>query len=310
MDFGICLPNFPAGASTEGVDAAADVAERLGWSAAWTTDHVLVPHDSAHDYGRIYDAILTLAWVGARHPTIRLATSVIVVPQRNAIVLAKELASLDSLSGGRLIAGVGVGWNRAEFANLAMGDRFHVRGAYLDETIRLWRHLWSGSQEPFHGRFHTLDDFVFGPLPEQGANVPIVVGGRAEPALRRAGELGDGYHASVSSPSQYGERVPIVRAAAKEAGRPAPWLSARARVEFDAPTSSGYAMRGSPEAMAAEVEAFAGVGVTHLALWFGTTDPTELVARAERFGREVVSLVSDQGRAPGETTRGSWSGIR
>jgi probable F420-dependent oxidoreductase len=292
MDFGICLPNFPAGASPEGIDAAAEVAERLGWSTAWTTDHVLVPHDSAADYGRIYDAILTLAWVGARRTAIRLATSVIVVPQRNAVVLAKELASLDSLTGGRVIAGVGVGWNRAEFGNLAMGDRFHVRGAYLDETIRLWRHLWSGSGEPFNGKFHGLDDFVFGPQPAQGAKLPIVVGGRAEPALRRAGQLGDGYHASVSSPAQYGERVPIVRAAAEAAGRPAPWLSARARVEFDAPASTGYAMRGSPEAIATEVRAFAGVGVTHLVLWFGTTDPAELVTRAERFGREVMPLVS------------------
>jgi len=295
MDFGICLPNFPDGASPEGIDAAADVAAHLGWSTAWTTDHVLVPRDGAADYGRIYEAILTLAWVGARHPSLRVATSVIVVPQRNAVVLAKELATLDSLSGGRVIAGVGVGWNRTEFANLGMDDRFHVRGAYLDETIRLWRHLWSGSSESFHGRFHDIEDFVFGPLPAQGAELPIVVGGRAERALKRAGELGDGYHASVSSPAQYGERVPVVRDAAEAAGRPMPWLSARARVEFDAAASTGYAMRGSPEEIAAEVRAFADVGVTHLALWFGTTDPEELVARAERFGREVTPLVKTNG---------------
>ena len=291
MDFGICLPNFPDGASPEGIDAAAEVAERLGWSTAWTTDHVLVPRDSTADYGRIYDAIMTLAWVGARHATIRLATSVIVVPQRNAVVLAKELATLDSLTDGRVVAGVGVGWNRTEFANLGMADRFHVRGAYLDETIRLWRHLWSGSSEPFHGQFHDIEDFVFGPLPEQGAELPIVVGGRAEPALKRAGTLGDGYHASVSSPEQFGERVPIVRDAAAAAGRDTPWFSARARVEFGAAASTSYAMRGTPEDIATEIRAFADVGVTHLALWFGTTEPAELVARAERFGREVVPLV-------------------
>lgn len=179
MDYGICLPNFPAHASPDGIEAAAETAERLGWSTVWTTDHVLVPHDAADEYGHIYDAILTLAWVGARHPVVRLATSVIVVPQRNAVVLAKELATLDSLTGGRVIAGVGVGWNRGEFANLAMEDRFHVRGAYLAETVALWRHLWSGSNEPFRGHFHTIEDFVFGPLPHQGAGLPILVGGRA-----------------------------------------------------------------------------------------------------------------------------------
>jgi probable F420-dependent oxidoreductase len=291
MDYGICLPNFTANASPEGIDAAAAVAERLGWSTVWTTDHVLVPHDAAGDYGHIYDAIQTLAWVGARHRAVRLATSVIVVPQRNAVVLAKELATLDSLSDGRVLAGVGIGWNRTEFGNLAMADRFRVRGAYLDETIALWRHLWSGSDQPFRGRFHAIDDFVFSPLPVQGASLPILVGGRAEAALRRAGTVGDGYHSSVSSPAQYGERLPVIRAAAEAAGRPMPALSARVRVEFDAATSSGYAVRGSAEAMAAEVRAFASLDVTHLALWFGTTDPDEVVARAERFARDVAPLV-------------------
>jgi probable F420-dependent oxidoreductase len=289
MDYGLCLPNFPAGASPEGIEAGAAVAERLGWSTLWTTDHLLVPDDAADEYGHIYEAILTLAWIGARHPTVRLATSVIVVPQRGAVILAKELATLDSLSGGRVIAGVGVGWNEAEFANLGAGDRFHVRGAYADETIGLWRHLWSGSTEPFHGRFHTLDDFTFSPLPVQGVGLPILVGGRSERALRRAGSLGDGYHSSASSPSQYGGRLPTVRAAAEAAGRPMPWLSARVRVEFEQ-ASSEYAMRGSPVEIAAEVRSFAGIGVTHLALSFGTTDPTEVVARAERFAREVVPL--------------------
>ena len=290
MDYGLCLPNFPDGASPEGIEAAADVAERLGWSTVWTTDHVLVPQSAAGDYGRIYEALLTLAWVGSRHTRVRLATSVIVVPQRNAVILAKELATLDSLSGGRVSAGVGIGWNEAEFANLGAADRFHVRGAYLDETIRLWRHLWSGSTEPFRGRFHTIEDFAFGPLPAQ-PHLPIIVGGRAEAALRRAGTLGDGYHSSAIGPAAYGEKAAVVRVAAEAAGRRMPALSARARVRFDAAEDASYAMRGSPEEIAAEVRAFAAVGVEHLALHFGTTEPTELVARAERFDRVVAPLV-------------------
>jgi probable F420-dependent oxidoreductase len=293
MDYGLALPNFPDGASPEGIEAAAEVAERLGWSTVWTTDHVLVDHAAADEYGRIYEAILTLAWVGAKYSRLRLGTSVIVVPQRNAVLLAKELATLDSLSGGRVIAGVGVGWSRDEFANLGVEERFRVRGAYLDETIRLWRHLWGGSQEPFHGRFHTIDDFAFGPLPDQGAALPIVVGGRAEAVLRRAGGLADGYHSSASSPASYGERVPVIRAAAAAAGRPAPWLSARVRVQFDTATDRYYAMRGTPEEIVAEARAFAGHGVTHLALYFEATDPDEVVAQAERFAREVAPLIED-----------------
>jgi probable F420-dependent oxidoreductase len=291
MDYGLCLPNFREGASREGMEAAAETAERLGWSTVWTTDHILVANEDADDYGRIYDGILSLTWIGAKFTKVRLGTSVLVVPQRNAVVLAKELASLDDLSGGRVVAGVGVGWSEPEFANVGVADRFHVRGAYLDESIALFRHLWSGSTEPLHGRFHNSDDFAFAPLPAQGGRLPIVVGGRAEAALRRAGTLGDGYQSSATSATKYADRVPIIRAAAEAAGRPMPWLTARAYTQFGPATDKFYAIRGTVEEMAAEVRAFEALGVGHVALWFDVTDPTEIAAVAERFAREVAPLV-------------------
>jgi len=291
MDYGLCLPNFRDGASREGMEAAAETAERLGWSTVWTTDHVLVPTEDADEYGRIYEAIVSLAWIGARYAKVRLGTSVVVVPQRNAVLLAKELATLDVLTGGRLIAGIGGGWNETEYANVGVADRFRVRGAYLDETIHLWRHLWSGSTEPFHGRFHQFDDYAFAPLPAQGATLPIVVGGRSEAAVQRAGRLGDGYHSSATSAAKYAERVPILRAAAEAAGRPMPWLTARAWTEFGPATAPQYAIRGTPDDMAAEVRAFAALGVEHLAMWFKATDPAELAALCEQFARDVAPLV-------------------
>jgi probable F420-dependent oxidoreductase len=291
MDFGLALPNFTGGASPEGIEAGAEVAERLGWSTVWTTDHVLVPEAASPDYGRIYEAILTLAWVGARHPGVRLGTSVIVVPQRNAVVMAKELATLDSLSGGRAIAGVGLGWNETEFGNLGMADRFRVRGAYLDETIRLWRHLWSGSREPFHGRFHAMDDFVFGPLPVQDP-LPIVIGGRAEAALRRVGAMADGYQSSSTGAQAYAERLPVIAAAAAAAGRPMPTLAARVGVRFESWTGDGFMIHGDPAKIAAELSRFAALGVTHLVIAFGATSPDDVVSLAERFDRDVVPLVN------------------
>lgn len=211
MKFGLILRNTGTGSSREAIEAGAETVERLGWETVWTTDHVLVPRSAAVEYGRTFEAIATLAWVGARHPKLRLGASVIVVPQRNAVLLAKELATLDVLSEGRLIVGVGAGWNETEFANLGASGRFHRRGAYLDETIRLWRHLWSGSAEPFEGAFHGFSDFVFGPLPAQKDRVPIVVGGASEAALRRAGALGDGYHATRSGPEVLAGRIPTIR---------------------------------------------------------------------------------------------------
>ena len=205
-------------------------------------------------------------------------------------MLAKELATLDELSGGRVVAGVGVGWHAGEFANVGAADRFHVRGAYLDETIRLWRHLWSGSREPFPGRFHALDDFAFEPLPVQSP-LPIVVGGRDPRALHRAGALADGYHSSAVGPATYAERVPAVLRRRRR-GRPPGTMAVRPRSRrVTTQPSSGYAMRGSAEDIATEVRAFAALGVTHLALSFGTTDPAELVARADAFARDVAPLI-------------------
>jgi probable F420-dependent oxidoreductase len=290
MDYGLALPNFPDGASREGMVAGAEFAERLGWSTVWTTDHILVPSADAKDYGRIYEAILSLAWIGARYAKVRLGTSVIVIPQRNAVLVAKELATLDALTGGRVIAGIGGGWNEKEYGNLGVADRFRVRGAYIEETVALWRHLWSGSTEPFHGRFHRFDDFAFGPLPDQRDRLPIVIGGRVPVAVERIGRIADGYQSSTTSPTQYAERVPIIRAAAEAAGRPMPWLTARVRV-VDTPGDKAYAIRGTPEEMADEVRAYAALGVGHLALWFGTTDPEELEVRAERFAHDVAPLV-------------------
>lgn len=294
MRFGLCLPNFTSLASAEAIDAAAAAAERLGWDSVWTTDHILVDRsEGASDYRINFDVIQTLAWVGARYPTVRLGTSVIVVPQRNAVVVAKELATLDALSSGRVVAGIGVGWSEREFANLGMADRFAVRGAYVEETIGLWRHLWSGSGEPFEGRFHQLSDYIFGPLPPQGAALPIWIGGRAEAALERAGRLADGYHSSVTSPESFARRIPVIRAAADAAGRPMPALSARVRVAFDEPVLAAeprpYAMRGSAKEVAAEVAKFAELGVELLALFFGVETTEALIAAVERFDAEVVA---------------------
>jgi probable F420-dependent oxidoreductase len=293
MRYGLCLPNFTTLASPEAIDVAAATAERLGWDSVWTTDHVLVDtSEDASDYRTNFDVLETLAWVGARYPTIKLGTSVIVVPQRNAVVLAKQIATLDALSGGRVIAGIGVGWSEREFANLAMAERFPVRGAFVEEAIGLWRHLWSGSDAPFEGRFHQLTDFIFGPLPAQGAALPIWIGGRAEAALQRAGRLADGYHSSSTSVESFAKRIPVIRAAAEAANRPMPTLSARVRVDFDSPVRSAeprsYAMRGSDEDMAAEVAKWAELGVEHLALFFEVGTKEALVAAVERFEHEVI----------------------
>lgn len=289
MDFGLILPTFTPAASAEGIEAAAAAADRLGWSTVWGTDHILV-HQADPDYTYIYEPLTTLAYLAASHPRLRIGTSVINVPLRNAVVLAKELASLDALTRGRLIVGVGLGDadDVAEFENVGAGPLYHRRGAFLDETIRMWRHLWSGSGEPFEGQFFRLRDYAFGPLPAQGGRLPIVAGGRSPAAYRRAGTLADGYQATRRSPAELAQLTAHIREAADAAGRPMPPISARTRVCFGA-ARAGYALTGSPDAMRADVRAFQELGVDHLAFLFESTSPEGVTAEAERLQREVLA---------------------
>jgi probable F420-dependent oxidoreductase len=292
--FGLLLRNTGLASSPEIIEAGTEAAERLGWRSVWTTDHIMVPKSAsvAVEYGRTFEAIETLAWTGARHPRLKLGTSVIVVPQRNAVLLAKELATLDVLSGGRVVAGVGLGWIEGEFAYLGAADRFHRRGAYLNETIRLWRHLWSGSTEPFRGEFHDLSDYLFGPVPAQGAALPILVGGSAEAALQRAGSLADGYQATGMAPEKLASLIPIVRAAAEAAGRPAPQISARAVVASGPDPRGRFTFTQDAGANLAAVRAYADLGVDEILVGFEPDDPEGQVAAIERFDREVVQALA------------------
>ena len=291
MDYGLALPNIGYDANLDGLVAAVALAEQHGFTDVWATDHLLVNRAAAEDYGRTYESLTTLAWLAGKSTTVGLGLSVVVAPMRNAVVLAKQLATLDALSGGRAIAGFGVGWSPDEFANVGLADRFHERGAYTEETVALCRHLWSGSSEPFEGRFFRFSDFVFEPLPDQGARLPIWIGARDERALRRVGRIADAYHASATSPASYGPRIPIIRAAADEAGRPMPRLSARTRIELGSGKDSFYTIHGSPEEAAAEIRAFTALGVDHLVLMFPPRDADGLARAVERFVTEVRPLV-------------------
>lgn len=290
MKLGLILPTIGAGAGAEHLDAAAGTAERLGWSGVYATDHLMVPAGpEADEYGWVLEATTALTWVAARYETVRVGFSVIIPAMRDAPLLAKQLATIDHLTGGRLTVGVGSSENHdlPEYENLGKADRFAKRGAYLDETIALWRHLWSGSKEPFEGEFHQLRDFTFDPLPPQGAELPLWCGGRADRILRRAAVLCNGYHAAQLNAEQVAERIPKLRAFAEEAGRPMPTISVRVRVRLDAEPIEKYSLHGSPDRIVSEVLDFARTGVDELVLVFREREPDELAAAMERFHTEV-----------------------
>ena len=297
MRFGLVLPSIGRGTSPASLEAAAQACVRHGWTSVWVTDHVLVPRGPEEaEYGSLLEAMTALTWVAARFDGLKVGTSVIVPAMRDAPLLAKQLATLDILTGGRLIVGVGASDSHddVEYANLGKSDRFRRRGAYLDEAVALWRHLWSGRTDPFTGEFHTLTDYCFQPLPPQGAAIPIWCGGRSQRAVRRTAELADGYHAAQTGPEQLRERLPLIAAATAAAGRPLPTVSVRARVKFDTEPGPVYSICGSRKEMTGQLLELARLGVDDLILVLSSAEPGEVSKLANRFEREVIAPYREQ----------------
>lgn len=293
MRFGVALPTYPKGATIEGFTKVAQAAERLGFGSVWTTDHVIMTPEQAGPYTEIFEALLTLAYLAPQTSTVKLGISVIVVPQRNVVVLAKELATLDQLCHGRLIAGVGVGWSEPEFTMLGVGDRFHTRGAYLDETLRLWEHLWSAPETPFSGEFFDLPAVEFGPGPVQAGGPPIWVGGPSEAARRRAGRFGAAWHPVGISASDLAENAKLVFETAAAAGRPVPELAPRLAVQFGEGEAamSATPMRtisGSAAEVTEALAAYREAGASEIVCMFNSPDGDVVVERMERFAEFVM----------------------
>jgi len=202
MRFGLILPTHLPQASAAGIRQAAVLAEELGYDSVWTTDHLMMSRATpTPPYHSIFEAVTTMAWVAGFTSRVKIGVSVLVLGLRHPVVVAKELATLDRLSGGRLVLGVGTGWHREEFEYLDAD--FHKRGRMLDEGILVLRQLWTEPEKAFRGAFFRFENQAFGPPPAQVGGPPILVGGLSEAALKRAATYGDGWHASRISPEQF-----------------------------------------------------------------------------------------------------------
>ena len=201
--------------------------EDAGFESAWTVEHTVVPagYASAYPYsddgkmagGRddfpLPDPLIWMAYVAAATKRIRFGTGILILPQHNPVITAKQVATLDHMSGGRIMLGIGVGWMREEFA--ALGVPFEKRGQRTDEYIAAMRALWTQEKPTFRGDFVSFTDAYCRPQPHQ-ASVPIIVGGHSPAAARRAGRLGDGYFPAREAPA---DLIAMARAAAEDAGR-------------------------------------------------------------------------------------------
>ncbi|HZU87803.1 MAG TPA: TIGR03619 family F420-dependent LLM class oxidoreductase [Stellaceae bacterium] len=276
MRLGIHLPHIGRKAGPEAIRRAAVQAEELGFADVWASEHIIVPKGAAYPPSPIfYDPVLTLTWAAASTRRIGLGTSVLVLPMRHPVPLAKELATLQCLSEGRLILGAGVGWLAAEFA--ALGAPFAERGRRMDEGIRMMRAVWSEDPVSFAARHipAVIDEMRM--LPHPAAPIPIWIGGSSEPALKRALKLGDGWHGSRLAPA---EAEPIVRRL--RGARPDPGFVVSLRSGWDGRDDG---------ALAARLAGYAEAGADHVLVepqertldaWLKT------VERIARIGAEVA----------------------
>jgi probable F420-dependent oxidoreductase len=194
VHFGVILPNYGNGSSPDGIRRVAEAAVELGFHSVWVTEHIVVGPDAVDPYGRVYESFSTLAWLAGRTERIGLGTSIVILPLHNPFLLAKQVATLQELSGGRVTLGVGMGWHRDEFE--FMGVEFGRRGRRGDEAIRLMRALWRG-EPAFDGRYWSYRDATAEPHPSPPPE--IWIGGSSPHAVKRARELGDVWHPSRGS---------------------------------------------------------------------------------------------------------------
>ena len=229
MKFGLA---FASSIGTDPVSALEIVraAEAVGFESVWGGEHVVMPSTITSSYpytsdGKIPatpetsipDPLIWLAYVAAAAPTLRLGTCILILPQRNPLVLAKELATLDHLSGGRVELGIGVGWMQEEFD--ALGIPWEHRGRRNDEYLAAMRMVWSGSHVEFHGEFVDFEPLTSTPRPAQGRDIPILVGGDTPVAIRRAARLANGYFPGEGKADRLAELIAGVRQACLDIDR-------------------------------------------------------------------------------------------
>jgi len=292
MQYGAFLPHIgplARGDVLNNIRTTAQTAEALGYDSVWVGDHIVTPLAITSPYpytasgafpldphAPILEPLTVLSFAAACTTTIRLGTAVLVLPHRNAVVTAKTVATLDVLSAGRVILGVGVGWMEEEFG--ALNAPFADRGPLSDESVAFMKALWTADSASFSGRFHQFPELGCEPRPVQRPHPPIWLGGHTGPALRRIVEYGDGWAAVVFSPEEFAERVDKLRDRAAKAGR-----------DMSTITLCVSPRGKRPEAIVDDIPRYQELGASYLYLAFFNFARSyeEMAGMMERFARDV-----------------------
>lgn len=304
MEFGCHLPQFGPVATRHNILTFARRMEALGYDSVWISDHVVIPWTIRSRYpynptgqfplapnARWPEPLITLGLVAAVTERVKLGTTILVLPHRHPILTAKMIATLDDLSGGRVVLGAGVGWMEEEITIL--GAPFAKRGAWSDEAIKIMRTCWSQEKAAFKGQFFSFDAIGCFPQPVR-KTVPILIGGNTRPALRRVAELGDGWHAAFSAPDKLEEGLRILREECKKAGRRFEDLAITLRAGVSIrkeKVPDRRPMTGTPEEIVSDIRRYKALGVTTLLLESRQRDLDDMIQIHETFARDIRPAV-------------------
>jgi probable F420-dependent oxidoreductase len=296
LRFGVTIPNNWGIADPRQVLAMGPLAESLGYDSIWVMDHLL---NSGYIRERLddkpyYHPLATLSYLAATTSRVSLGTSVLVLPYHNPVELAKYAASLDQMSGGRVILGVGVGAMTEEFESL--GVPFRQRGVLTNEGMAIMRELWISPDPHYKSERWNLTGFKFAPKPAQKPAIPLWVGGSSPGALRRAATMGDGWHPSGMTPEEFAAGREEVRKQAAAAGRNpnALAMSIRMDVEVDSRVSSPRAVSrarlpgDNVNEMIVSIRAYQRAGVEHIILALNSGDLARITALMVDIAQKVM----------------------
>ncbi len=302
MKFGIVIPLHRDVDALVNLELAKN-AEMLGFDSIWMSDHVVLPTKYQGRFSEVlYDPFVLLASMAAKTKKILLGTSVIIAPYRNPIVVAKMLSTIDVLSDGRVIFGVGPGWMEEEFD--VLGIPFNERGKRTDEYINIFKEVWEKDKPQFEGEFYSFSKIKFYPKPIQKPHPPIWIGGISKKAIVRAVELGNGWHPVWLSPDQMDKKIRYLRRVAKEKGRNLDnfVFSIRNRLRIlktnkvkkpDFSESRGrytFSFHGTTEEVIDKIRQFESIGVSHMIFDLDVEDDDEMFNTLERFSKDIMPL--------------------
>jgi probable F420-dependent oxidoreductase len=275
MKYAVAVRNMGPQSNRATLRACARIAEQAGFDALFVSDHLCIPPDQTEGSGgRYLDVLATLAFLAGATDKIRLGVSVLVVPYRPAVLTAKQVATIQELSGERMILGIGVGWMKPEFD--ALGADLRKRGAVTDETLKVLHHLFSADVPgAYHGALVQFPSFVFLPRPKRP---PIWIGGNSPAAIKRVLKFGDGWHPMLPA-AELKAKVEELNAAARTAGRHAPEIIVRRGLKLD-----------DPDAARAKVTAEKEAGATYFILDLGRYPDDRAFAKSvETFMAKVAT---------------------